>query len=161
MENVKPEKLLTACAALGFVLLVLLVGVNVMARRAARAFDETVEAERSGYMVSGIFGDFVYNGDELTEYLLKYGYLGFENVELYGMNARQGLNSDLVTQTQYMHKYYPDTSSLIAIENQGEADYYLVDSDDNVYEYDTNIKQLRKTDLKLFEYIVRRFESVR
>ena len=100
-------------------------------------------------------------GDELTEYLLKYGYLGFEYVELYGMNARQGLNSDLVTQTQYMHKYYPDTSSLIAIENQGEADYYLVDSDDNVYEYDTNIKQLRKTDLKLFEYIVRRFESVR
>ena len=53
-------------------------------------------------------------GDELTEYLLKYGYLGFEYVELYGMNARQGLNSDLVTQTQYMHKYYPDTSSLIA-----------------------------------------------
>lgn len=100
-------------------------------------------------------------GDELTEYLLKYGYLGFEYVELYGMNARQGSNSDLVTQTQYMHKYYPDTSSLIAIENQGEADYYLVDSDDNVYEYDTNIKQLRKTDLKLFEYIVRRFESVR
>ena len=100
-------------------------------------------------------------GDELTEYLLKYGYLGFEYVELYGMNARQGLNSDLVTQTQYMHKYYPDTASLIAIENQGEADYYLVDSDDNVYEYDTNIKQLRKTDLKLFEYIVRRFESVR
>lgn len=100
-------------------------------------------------------------GGELTEYLLKYGYLGFEYVELYGMNARQGLNSDLVTQTQYMHKYYPDTASLIAIENQGEADYYLVDSDDNVYEYDTNIKQLRKTDLKLFEYIVRRFESVR
>lgn len=100
-------------------------------------------------------------GEELTAYLLQYGYLGFEYVELYGMNARQGLNSDLVTQTQYMHKYYPDTASLIAIENQGEGDYYLVDSSDNIYEYDTNMKQLRKTDLKLFEYIIRRFESVR
>ncbi len=99
-------------------------------------------------------------GEELAAYLLKYGYLGFEHVELYGMNSRQGLKSDLVSQTMYMHQYYPDTSSLVAIENQGEGDYYLVDSEDNVYEYDTNIKQLRKTGLKLFEYILKRFESV-
>lgn len=99
-------------------------------------------------------------GEELAVYLLKYGYLGFEHVELYGMNSRQGLKSDLVSQTMYMHQYYPDTSSLVAIENQGEGDYYLVDSEDNVYEYDTNIKQLRKTGLKLFEYILKRFESV-
>ena len=31
-------------------------------------------------------------GEELAVYLLKYGYLGFEHVELYGMNSRQGLS---------------------------------------------------------------------
>lgn len=86
MENVKPEKLLTACAALGFVLLVLLVGVNVMARRAARAFDETVEAERGSYTIPGIFGDFVYNGDELTEYYGNGGDILFDE-SVYGLTA--------------------------------------------------------------------------
>ena len=81
-------------------------------------------------------------------------------VEFFGMNPRQGLKSDLIEQTLYMHKYFPATSDLIAIDNQGEGDYYLVDSEDVVYEYDTSLKQLRKTALKLFEYIVERFESV-
>ena len=98
-------------------------------------------------------------GNELSTYLLKYGYLGFEYIELYGINSLQGLKSDLVTQTKYMHQYFPDTSSLIAIENQGEGDYYLVDSEDNVYEYDTNTRQLRMTSLKLYEYILKRFQS--
>ena len=102
----------------------------------------------------------VHFGEELTEYLLKYGYLGFEYVEFFGMNPRQGLKSDLIEQTLYMHKYFPATSDLIAIENQGEGDYYLVDSEDVVYEYDTSLKQLSKTDLKLFEYVMERFESV-
>lgn len=102
----------------------------------------------------------VHFGDELTEYLLKYGYLGFQYVEFFGMNPRQGLKSDLVEQTLYMHKYYPVTSDLIAIENQGESDYYLVDSKDVVYEYDVSLKWLRKTSLKFFEYIQERFESV-
>ena len=52
------------------------------------------------------------------------------------------------------------TSALVAIENQGEGDYFMVDSEDAVYEYDTSLKQLRKTGLKLFEYILKRFESV-
>ena len=34
-------------------------------------------------------------GNQLSEYLLKYGYLGYKSVELYGMNSNQGLNSDL------------------------------------------------------------------
>ena len=46
-------------------------------------------------------------GKELTAYLLKYGYLGFEHVELYGMNSRQGLKSDLVSQTQVFASTLP------------------------------------------------------
>lgn len=100
-------------------------------------------------------------GKELTEYLLKYGYLGYKHVELFGINPNQGLESDLVKQTLYIHEQFPATSDLVAIENQGDGDYYLVDSNDNVYEYDTSVKRLRKTGNKLFEYILQRFTSIK
>ena len=102
----------------------------------------------------------VHFGKELTEYLTEYGYLAYGFVEFYGLNLKQGLKSDLVEQTLYLHKYYPETSTLVAIENQGEGDYYLVDSNDWVYEYDSEEKELCSKDVKLFEYIKKRFEAV-
>lgn len=99
-------------------------------------------------------------GSELREYLLQYGYLGYGFAELYGMNARQGLNSDMVKETLYLHEYYPETKEFVAIENQGEGDYYLVNSRDEVYEYDANLGKLVQVKYTLFEYIVHRFEQV-
>lgn len=100
-------------------------------------------------------------GNELKTYILTYGYLAYKFSELYGVTARQLLDSDLVKQTLYLHSYYPETSSLIAIENQGEGDYYLVDADDNVFELDTELKRLIPTSKKVFEYIIQRFESIK
>ena len=99
-------------------------------------------------------------GSELREYLLQYGYLGYGFAELYGMNARQGLNSDMVKETLYLHEYYPETKEFVAIENQGEGDYYLVNGRDEVYEYDANLGKLVQVKYTLFEYIVHRFEQV-
>lgn len=99
-------------------------------------------------------------GSELREYLLQYGYLGYGFAELYGMNARQGLNSDMVKETLYLHEYYPETKEFVAIENQGEGDYYLVNGRDEVYEYDANLGKLVQMKYTLFEYIVHRFEQV-
>lgn len=99
-------------------------------------------------------------GRELREYLLQYGYLGYGFAELYGMNARQGLNSDMVKETLYLHEYYPETKEFVAIENQGEGDYYLVNGRDEVYEYDANLGKLVQMKYTLFEYIVHRFEQV-
>ena len=99
-------------------------------------------------------------GSELREYLLQYGYLGYGFAELYGMNARQGLNSDMVKETLYLHEYYPETKEFVAIENKGEGDYYLVNGRDEVYEYDANLGKLVQMKYTLFEYIVHRFEQV-
>lgn len=100
-------------------------------------------------------------GDELKMYILTYGYLAYKFSELYGVTARQLLDSDLVKQTLYLHSYYPETLGLIAIEKQGEGDYYLVDSEDNVFELDTELKSLIPTSKKVFEYIIQRFESIK
>jgi len=98
-------------------------------------------------------------GPQLSEYLLDYGYLGFESVEFYGMNARQGMKSDMVTQTLYLHKYYATTTSFVAIENYGEGDYILVDSEDNVYRFVSEENTLTKVGRKLFDYILTRFQA--
>ena len=98
-------------------------------------------------------------GPQLSAYLLDYGYLGFESVEFYGMNARQGMNSDVVKQTLYLHKYYAKTSPYVAIENYGEGDYILVDSDDNVLRFISEENTLKKVGKKLFEYILIRFQA--
>ena len=66
----------------------------------------------------------------------------------------------MITQSVYLHKYFPVTSNLIAIENQGEGDYFLVDNDDNVFEYDSELDELTDCGMKLNEYILSRFESV-
>lgn len=99
-------------------------------------------------------------GTQLKQYILKYGYLGYEYAELYGMNSNENLKSDLVEQTKYLHKYYPETKNYIAIENQGEGDYYLVDQSDMVFEYDTDMEKMTSIGCTLFEYIVKRFESI-
>lgn len=100
-------------------------------------------------------------GKQLREYILKYGYLSYEFAELYGINSNQNLDSDMVKQTVYLHKYFPETESLIAIENQGEGDYFLVDKDDNIFEYDSDLKELIDLKKKLFDYIFDRFEEIK
>lgn len=99
-------------------------------------------------------------GNELSDYILKYGYLAYKHSELYGINSIQFLDSDMVKQTIYLHTYYPETKLFIALENQGEGDYYLVDEYDFIYEFDTELLILTPTNTKLYEYILQRFKSI-
>lgn len=99
-------------------------------------------------------------GPELKKYLLNYGYLSYKHIELYGINSNENENSDMVKQTLYLHKYYPITRGFIALENQGEGDYYVVDENDNVYEYDSELAELTNINVKVFDYILDRFSQV-
>lgn len=99
-------------------------------------------------------------GTELREYVVTYGYLAFGSIELYGINSIQGVGSDMVKQTVYLHQYFPKTANLVALENQGDGDYFMVGSDDEVFEFDSEMNELRATGLSLFQYILKRFESV-
>ena len=99
-------------------------------------------------------------GTSLAEYILQYGYLIYGSVELYGITKRQGLDSDMVKQTNYLHKHFDKTSNFIALENAGEGDYYLVDSADNVFEYDSELNELIDAKMKLEDYLISRFSEM-
>ena len=85
-------------------------------------------------------------GKQLTNYLLKFGYLGFEEIELYGINSSQGLDSDMIKQTKYLHQYFEKTIPFVAIGHFDETHYSCVDDKDIVYEY--NCKTNEMTNLK-------------
>ena len=96
-------------------------------------------------------------GPQLYKYLTQYGYLGYEHVEFHGITKQQGLNSDMVKDTLKVHKLSSDTKNMVVIENQGEGDYFLVDSEDKVYEFDVNMGKVVPTKYSLFRYIEYRF----
>ena len=98
-------------------------------------------------------------GNQLSEYLLKYGYLGYKSIELYGMNSNQGLNSNLFEQTMYLHNSFEITKPYIAIDKIKEKIYTLIDSNDNMYICDLEKNVIKNVDIKLFDYILKRFEG--
>ncbi|MCM1991323.1 SMI1/KNR4 family protein [Oceanirhabdus seepicola] len=99
-------------------------------------------------------------GNLLSEYILHYGYLAYDYVEFYGVNARQGMESDMIKQTKYLHENFPCTKPFIALENRGDGDYILIDSNDSVYEFIPSMNnEMRTMDCNLFDYIYDRFTN--
>lgn len=98
-------------------------------------------------------------GEQLKRYIMNYGYLGYKYIELLGINSSQGFESDMIKQTLLLHKRFDTTKNLIALEDQGDGDYYLVDETDMVYRFipDNNIS---KTGIDLDDYILNRFMTV-
>lgn len=99
----------------------------------------------------------VHFGEQLKKYILEYGYLGYKHVELFGINNCQGINSDMITKTLRLHEKFDKTRDLIAIEDQGDGDYYLIDSNDIIYRFVLTNNELVPQKIDLFEYILRRF----
>lgn len=99
-------------------------------------------------------------GDEMIAYLLEYGYLAYRHIELYGIDSVQLMESDMVKQTKYLHKYFPKTKDFIALENIGDGVYAVVAPDDEVFEYSSEGACISDTGYKLFDYILKRFKDI-
>lgn len=64
---------------------------------------------------------------QLEDYLLKYGHLAYGHIEFLGMNSKQLWDSDMIATSVRLHKKFEKTQGLLAIYNNGDGDYYLVD----------------------------------
>lgn len=100
-------------------------------------------------------------GDKLRAYIVKYGFLCFKHIELYGINSKQGINSDMVNMTLRLHEQYPSTKSMIVLEDRGDGDFILVDENDSIYEFDSYIDTIaRPLNKDIFDYILDRFNDI-
>lgn len=96
-------------------------------------------------------------GFQLREYILKYGYLGYKHIELFGINNHQGLKSDMINKTVLLNGCFEKTKGMVAIEDQGDGDYYLIDEKDHIYRFVEANNEIVPQDVDLFEYILKRF----
>ena len=99
-------------------------------------------------------------GNQLCAYITDYGYLGCEHVELFGVNSIQREKSDMITRTIFLHRHFEQTMGMIALEDRGDGDFMLIDSDDNVYRFVPGNGTLSETNLKLNGYIIARFARI-
>ena len=99
-------------------------------------------------------------GKQLREYLLSYGYLSMEYREFTGMTKNQGLESDLVKQSQFLHTYHPASKGWVVIEDLDDGVYALVNEKDEVQKFDAGSGAFFGDTQMLFDYIVSRFDSV-
>lgn len=95
-------------------------------------------------------------GVQLREYIINYGYIGYRHIEMYGINAVQGESSDMIKTTIALRQRDSQLNGLIAIENQGDGEYYFVDSKDQIYRYFQGAKELSKISVDMESYIVHR-----
>ncbi len=102
----------------------------------------------------------VKTGKQLQEYILSYGYIGYHHVEFYGVNSTQGLESDMVKQTKYLHQYFEETSSYYAFSNEGDGEYLLINSNDEIFNFDSDTKKLTPTNKLLENFIIEYLEQI-
>ena len=95
-------------------------------------------------------------GVQLSEYIINYGYIGYGHIEMYGINAVQGESSDMIKTTIALRQRDSQLDGLIAIENQGDGEYYFVDSKDQIYRYFQGSKELSMISVDMESYIVHR-----
>lgn len=100
-------------------------------------------------------------GPELKDYVLSCGYLAKGPIELFGIVAgtqkRQGLESDMVTETLYLHETYSETKGLVALESWAEGDYVLVDAKDQMFGFVNGT--LKPLNQNLSTYLQQRFAT--
>ena len=100
-------------------------------------------------------------GDQLRFYIVNYGYLAYKFVELYGVTASQAMNSDMIRITAHLHKNYDCTKGFIALEDAGDGDYFLIDSQDHISEFIPEEEEgIKPLNIKLFDYIIARFKKI-
>lgn len=95
-------------------------------------------------------------GEQLKKYLLDLGYISYRSVELYGITADQGVDSDLIKTTKRLQKSFPALKGLIAVENQGDGDYYFVDQNDRMFRFLIASKEVIDLHMSFEDYVISR-----
>lgn len=96
-------------------------------------------------------------GTQMKDYLLNYGYLGYEYLEFLGINSVQGFESDMVKKTERLYSAHESLRDFLVIEAEEHDSWYIVDSNDRVFRLDLEQRELWPENKDLFAFIWKRF----
>lgn len=92
-------------------------------------------------------------GVELRWYLMRYGYLANADAEFYGLDFKNGLESDLITATRILRNSAPWTDGYVAVYHVSDSVYAMCDKSDRVYITDLRHPGFTSTGMCLSEYL--------
>ena len=100
-------------------------------------------------------------GKQLRQYLMEFGFLYFPPAELYGINEKQQMRSDLISNTLMLRETYPQLNNLIVLEDRDDGNFICCDSDDNILNF-IPAEQDEIIDLKtdLEQYLLNRIDEI-
>lgn len=89
-------------------------------------------------------------GSQLKDYLLKYSNLEYNDVHFFGINLKE---------TTQLYRNFSLQKKYIVFCINEYRNYILLDSKDNMYEFDTEKREVNSLHIKLFDYIVKKIEE--
>lgn len=98
-------------------------------------------------------------GPQLKNYLLNYGFLSFESVEIFGIGVKESGRLDIINETKNLKKNFQLPNGYIIIEKIGDGLTIVCDESDNVYEFIYN-GEPNKLNIKFDEYLISRFTEL-
>lgn len=101
-------------------------------------------------------------GPQMIDYLSNYGAISFDTVEFNGLTETKKNNSSLVRNTLFLRDAFPSQmNGLVLLEDRGDGDYVLCDSNDRVIRFTPEIS-LKAIDsgLDLIDYTLLRHQEI-
>ncbi len=123
----------------------------------ADAVENTLGSEELKKLFAAIFFE---PGAQFMEFVRRYSYLAYEDVEFFGINSELKEKSNLFARTKILVENYETLKGYYIIESRGDGYYVLVDSEDNVYNFFAgDSEKPESAEIKLYDYILKRFEE--
>ena len=101
-------------------------------------------------------------GEQFLGFIETYSYLAYEDVEFFGINSELKEKTNLNKSTWLLHKNYEATEGFYILEDKGDGYYILVNGNDYIFNFFAgDSDKPEPINMKLFEYILRRFSEAR
>lgn len=122
---------------------------------------DIVENRLGEKMLNDLFADISFvPGNQFIEFVKKYSYFAYGDIEFFGINAELKEKSNLFLNTKTLIESYEQLKGYYIVESYGDGFYILIDSVDNVYNYfvgdSSNPEPLG---IKFYDYVLKRLNE--
>lgn len=99
-------------------------------------------------------------GNQFIEFVKKYSYLAYGDIEFFGINGELKEKSNLFLNTKILVENYEQLKGYYVIESCGDGFYILIDANDNVYNYFVgDSSKPEPIGIKFYDYVLKRLNE--
>lgn len=122
---------------------------------------DIVENKISEIALNELFSDISFvPGKQFVEFVKKYSYFAYGDIEFFGINAELKEKSNLFLNTKILIENHEQLKGYYIIESCGDGFYILIDAEDNVYNYFVgDSSKPEPIGIKFYDYVLKRLKE--